>query len=70
MSQKNCLQNNSIDLMEFPSLAQKYFEKCLELLQGAGCKPCTKKVEKHLKWLQGARLAYGQFLKSSWGGLN
>ena len=69
MPPKNCLQNNSIDLMEFPRLVQKYFEKYLELLQGTGCKPCTQKVEKHLKWLQGARLVYGRFLKSSWGGV-
>ena len=44
MTPKNCLQNNSIDLMQFPSLSHKNFEKRLELMPGARCKPCTQKV--------------------------
>jgi len=40
---------------------------CKIFAKFARCKPCAQKVENHLQWLQGARLAYWQILKSSWG---
>ena len=58
-----CMQNNSIGLMQSTSLAHKILKSAL-----SWCKVQVLHTKSWKAHQVGARLAYGRFLKSSWGG--